>query len=173
MNINERVWLTSDTHFGHTKMYDFFDLRKKGFEEEIIAKWNSKIGKHDVVLHLGDLTMVGKEETIKWTSRLRGRKYMIKGNHDNRSDQWFADCGFTVIPPVFYIHNPFGVERYIFTHEPVLNLPDNWYNIHGHLHGNSHRKVETTPQHIDVGVDCNDLYPIQLADVLEIWHNLK
>ncbi len=167
MNITENIWLTSDTHFGHTKMYDFFDLRKEGFEEEIIAKWNSVVGKHDVVLHLGDLTMVGKEPTKKWTTRLRGRKYLILGNHDRgRGAKWFNDCGFIVIPPAFYIHNEFDGKKYVFTHEPVLPLPPDWFNIHGHLHGNSHRKVITTASHYDVGVDCNNLTPIRLKDVL-------
>lgn len=167
MKITPNLWLTSDTHFGHDKVVNTFHLREWGFEEDIITNWNNLVGKKDIVLHLGDLTMVGKEQTQKWTRQLRGRKYLIKGNHDNRTDSWYADCGFTVIPPVFYIPNQFKPERVIFTHEPVLDLPQNWYNIHGHLHGNSHRKVITTPSHIDVGVDCWELTPLTLGNVLK------
>lgn len=166
MKITPNIWLTSDTHFGHDKVVTTFHLREQGFEEQIIERWNRVVGKHDIVLHLGDLTMVGKEQTRKWTQQLRGRKYMILGNHDNRSAGWFKDVGFQVIPPAFYIPNPYGPKRFIFTHEPVLPLPENWYNIHGHLHGNSHRKVTTTTSHIDVGVDCFNLTPVLLKDVL-------
>ena len=39
--------------------------------EEIIKRWNNKIGKGDIVLHLGDFGMGSKNEIIGLKNRLR------------------------------------------------------------------------------------------------------
>lgn len=170
MKITPQIFLTSDTHFGHTKLWETWGHRPKDFEETIVENWNSVVGKHDTVLHLGDLTLANKEKTMSWTNRLRGRKYLILGNHDNSSVSWYRDCGFEVIPASF---QKFGQKddsymKVLFTHEPTLDLPEGWFNIHGHLHGDNHRNIITTPKHYDVGVDANDLKPVRLYDVLSV-----
>lgn len=168
MKITPNIFLTADTHFGHSKIWDTWGHRKEGFEEEVIENWNVVVGKHDVLLHLGDLTLTNKEKTIGWTSQLRGRKYLIRGNHDSGSDTWYRDCGFEVIPNAYqrfgqkdgsYIH-------VLFTHEPVLGLLKGWFNIHGHLHGDKHRGIDTTPSHYDVGMDACGLKPVKLSEIL-------
>ena len=141
----------------------------------MIEKWNEVVGKHDIVLHLGDLTLSNKEKTKEWTDQLNGEKYLIEGNHDRLRHTWYSDCGFEVIPMAY---QKFGQKNgshlnVLFTHEPVLNLPKGWFNIHGHLHGDDHRGISTTPYHYDAGVDANELKPIKLSEILSEFQFLN
>lgn len=180
MTINPRVFLIADTHFGHEKQVSLWGKRPAGFEQLIIDNWNAVVRSQDVVLHLGDLTMVNKEKTMLWTKQLRGQKFLIKGNHDEASDHWFASLGFEVIPPAFMTFKTKYDQAYnvLFTHEPVQDLPDQyaaanglprWFNIHGHLHGDTHRWSMTSDHHFDVGVDPLGFKPIRLFEVLDCF----
>jgi len=167
MKLTPQFFLTADTHFDHEKLVSFG--RPVDFNERIIANWNRVVGKNDSILHLGDLTMTNKEKTMSYCKQLRGKKYLIRGNHDGASDTWYEDCGFTVVEPIFKIFRDKydNWNKYLLTHEPVMELPSGWFNIHGHLHGNSHRgAVPDGNQHFDVGVDCCDFTPIRLYEVM-------
>lgn len=169
MKIRPSIFLISDTHFGHQKMIDL-GYRKESHNEDIIRNWNSVVSKKDVVLLLGDLTMVNKEETMKFTKRLNGRKYLILGNHDDNSSKWYKDCGFEVIPPAMYFsHTKYDeAVKVMFTHEPVLPLPVDWINIHGHLHGDNHRNIGTSSSHYDVSYDRIHI-PKPLYEILALF----
>lgn len=67
---NGTVWLYSDTHFGDK------ELLNRPTDEEQIKMINSKVGKYDTLILLGD---VGNIECAK---RLKGYKILICGNHD-------------------------------------------------------------------------------------------
>jgi len=180
MKITTSTYLTADTHFGHSKLFEIGE-RTESFNEEIVSAWNKVVNDQDTVLHLGDLTMVNKQETIKWTRKLMGKKYLVLGNHDKHSVGWYADCGFTVIPDCYKlleIDFAKGIDikyrfHLLFTHEPVTDLPVGWYNIHGHLHGNDHRGILTTENHFDVGADPQRFKPVSLEDVLTAFKYRK
>lgn len=173
MRIRPDIFLTSDTHFGHQKMVEW-GHRKESHNEDIVKAWNSAVGRDDTVLHLGDLSMANKESTLKWTLKLQGKKYLILGNHDGHSESWYKDCGFTILPNAYYkTHDKYGTDlRVLFTHEPVIPLPEKWFNIHGHLHGDSHRGIETTDHHFDVGVDPLGFKPMRLYQLLDIFKKI-
>lgn len=166
MVIRPDIFLTSDTHFGHRRLVDYG--RPEDFNERIVENWKKAVRDNNIVLHLGDLSMINKERTIEYTSQLPGIKYLIRGNHDRHSEQWFADVGFIVIPKCYWIYkDKYDVRHNIlFTHEPVLNLPDGWFNIHGHTHGNNHRGPTDPAKHIHVGVDDTNWELVRLYDIL-------
>ena len=169
MRIKPNIYLTADTHLGHSQLWTKWKHRKEGFEEKLITKWNNTVKKSDTVLHLGDLSLASKEKTKEWTSQLNGKKYLILGNHDGHSDKWYKECGFTVIPNSY---QRFGQKdgsslHVLFTHEPVLELSNGWVNIHGHLHGDGHRNIKVTSKHFDIGVDVVGR-PVQLFEILAI-----
>lgn len=168
INITENIFLTADTHFGHRRLVDWG--RPEDFNELIVSNWNRVVSKKDIVLHLGDLTMINAEETLKYTSRLNGIKYMVLGNHDDRSVTWYNSMGFIVLPAIFKVlGNKYGEYlKLLFTHVPEGSIPADWINIHGHMHNNSHRGVVDRFNHIDIGVDCFDFTPVKLSKVLEI-----
>lgn len=164
MNLTPQTFLTSDTHFGHMQLVAW-KLRPANFNEIIIRNWNNTVKKDDVIVVLGDLTITGKNESYRYLSRLQGKKYLVRGNHDNRSSGWYKDLGFDVIPAMFYKHENCNI---LFTHEPIMQLPINWFNVHGHLHGNTHREHPEAKQHLDIGTDCFNFTPVRLSEVLKI-----
>ncbi len=183
MKINPNWFILSDLHFGHKGLLRF-GTRPQGFEEVIVKNWNKLVSSKDKILMLGDLSLTNREETLRYCSRLNGDKYMILGNHDNRSDTWYKDCGFQVVEPIYKTFEGFGKEKKMnvfFTHEPVIPLPtyikkneieNHYFNIHGHLHGNTHHDVPTTPHHFDASAECVNLTPVKLADLLARFSSL-
>ena len=69
------IWLYSDPHFSDEEMKY---LRKNYIgDEEQVKRINSKIGKNDTIIFLGD---IGNTE---WIKKVRGYKVLIMGNHDS------------------------------------------------------------------------------------------
>lgn len=69
----QTCWMISDTHFDDADMRAYFHTPSG---DEIVKKINSKVGKNDMLIILGD---VGNLDCVK---RLRGYKVLIAGNHD-------------------------------------------------------------------------------------------
>ena len=84
----------SDLHLFHknvTKSGGNFDGRPFENLEEMHSlvkeRWNAKVTNGDAVYILGDMAMRGKQEDlIAYVSTLKGRKTLVKGNHDDVSD---------------------------------------------------------------------------------------
>jgi calcineurin-like phosphoesterase family protein len=66
------VWVYSDPHFNDSEMSAYGRIS----DEEQLARINSKVGKKDTIIILGD---VGD---ISFIRRIKGRKILIMGNHD-------------------------------------------------------------------------------------------
>ncbi len=164
MKLTEHIFVISDLHFGHKNIVEL-SRRPENYNELIIEGWNSVVHKHDKVLILGDVSFVNKKKTKIYLDQLKGRKYLIRGNHDQAGEKWFKDVGFReVLEPIYKQFNHHSV---LFTHEPVLELPKEWFNIHGHLHGNDHRGVKPTTRHYDMSVDAVGYKPIRIHEVLK------
>jgi calcineurin-like phosphoesterase family protein len=168
MKLSEQWFVIADTHFGHDNLALML-YRPTNYNEVIIETWNSVVNKRDVVLFLGDISFVNKQKTIEYCKQLNGRKYLIRGNHDGASDRWYKDCGFEVTEPIYrrFKDKYDNYMTVIFTHEPVLDLPDGWYNIHGHLHGNGHRGEKPTDRHFDTSVDAMNYKPRRIYSILD------
>lgn len=77
----QTCWVISDTHFGDEDLHQ--GIHNRPSDEEIIKIINSKCGRSDLLIHLGD---VGKIECVK---KLRGGlKILIMGNHDSGSSNY-------------------------------------------------------------------------------------
>ena len=82
----QKIFFTADTHFGHENVIQF-DKRPFAsadeMDEEMIKRWNNKVGKGDLVYVLGDMIWKSitdyAEPLIK---SLNGQIILIKGNHD-------------------------------------------------------------------------------------------
>lgn len=119
------VWLYSDPHFDEDE-----DLRivfpHRPTAEEQVKMINSKVGKKDHLILLGDIG------SIEWARKLRGHKILIAGNHD---------IGLSTYKDVFeYVYGgPLMIsEKIILSHEP---LGIDWaFNVHGHTHAQKEDK---------------------------------
>lgn len=183
MTEQTKVWIVSDTHFGHTNIikYENRPFWKKILglnttepdvhlmDETLIKNWNDVVGKGDKVFHLGDFSLVPKEPTKHILSRLNGYKILIMGNHDMRhSANWWKEAGFDEVSKYSIIYNQF----YILSHRPIYlneNMP--YINIHGHTHK---IKQELTnekgnPSYINVCVENTDYKPLLFAEITKQW----
>lgn len=167
----QNIFLISDTHFGHTNMYDFLHsdgLRvRREFknvedgDEAMVENWNRVVGVKDKVYHLGDVYINRKARFI--LDRLNGDKILIKGNHDifQLKDYvpFFRDIRATHV-----------LDRAILTHIPIH--PDTIerfkLNIHGHLHKynvlDKNEKIDT--RYSCVCVEQINYTPIAFDDVI-------
>lgn len=102
--------------------------------EQLVKNWNNVVGKDDLVWHLGDFALGGKQhETIpNIRSRLNGRINLVLGNHDNHSMKFYYDAGFDKVYDKPIITNEF----IILSHQPIEFLNDNcpFFNVYGHVH---------------------------------------
>ncbi len=136
-----KVFVISDTHFGHKNIIDYCNRPFKSTEEmdeALIKNWNETVSNDDVVIHLGDFGLGKKEYIASIAKRLNGKKILIMGNHDNWSEQTYRDMGFHTVSrfPILY------ADFYLMSHAPIQMPQLTCYkNIYGHVH--------TDPNYID------------------------
>jgi len=119
----------------------------------MIQRWNEKVGKNDLVYHLGDFSFYGKELTKMIFDKLNGQIVLVMGNHDKgRSIKWWKEIGFWKVYDF-----PIVIESFvILSHEPLyLRNVGPFINIHGHIHS----KDTLSEDHYNVSVERTDYYP--------------
>ena len=143
----QTIWIYSDPHFGDKELAA--GVKNRPSDEEQIKMINSKVGRKDTLIILGD---VGNIECVK---QLRGYKVLIAGNHD---------LGLTNYKEVFdevYGGALFIGEKIVLSHEPV-DIPFA-LNIHGHDHSGKHNDVN----HFNVCSDVIGYIPINFNQFMK------
>jgi calcineurin-like phosphoesterase family protein len=135
--------------------------------DQIMANnWHSLVQPGDTVLHLGDLFVwYGDIQEEAWdiAKTLPGKKYMLRGNHDELTDEEFAELGYTVIPE--FVQN-FGQTRVLFSHYPDTERGHLWdLNVHGHIHNNQ-EDSRNPNKWINVSIEMMDYKPVRLREIL-------
>lgn len=149
--------------------------------EGLIRRWNQRVGKDDVVYHLGDFTLTTRVELVdEILCHLNGKIRLIKGNHD----KWLRKIDDLKFKHKFdwvkqYNKESFDLDgqRYeiVMMHYPLLSWDGSYrgaISLHGHAHGsNDHLNVGT--KRLDVGVDATGmgLAPVSLRRVIELTKN--
>lgn len=164
----QKVFIISDTHFGHKKIIEF-EAQARPFstieehDAELVRRWNGTVGKKDTVWHLGDVYF-GKD-THEILGQLNGIKKLVLGNHDHYPlevyQRYFRK-----------IYGAFAYSHVLLTHVPVH--PNQFHgvrfthNVHGHTHSNRVRLLNCTPdfRYIPVSVEHLDLRPTLLNKLL-------
>jgi len=157
------IWLITDTHFGHEKIREYCG-RPENFER-IIFKYLVPIPESDALIHLGDVCL-GKEAEIhaRYIEPLRCRKWLVRGNHDQRPNTWYLQHGWDFVCEEFgYVHTG---KRILFSHTPV-----NWdksfdVNIHGHSHNSEPSLPIASEHHILLAIEYTEYKPVTLASLL-------
>ncbi len=78
-------YFISDLHFGHANVIKFDNRPFKDVEEmneKLIRNWNETVTKKDVIYILGDFIWGTNKQWLEIVPRLKGRKILIRGNHD-------------------------------------------------------------------------------------------
>ena len=130
------IWFYSDPHFSDEEMVY---LRKDYIgDAEQVARINSKVGKHDTLIILGD---IGNPE---WLKKIHAHIVLILGNHDSGATNYSEYADEVFEGPLFIS------DKILLSHEPI-NYPYG-YNIHGHDHSNwsiNERGLNVCAEHID------------------------
>lgn len=128
-----KYWVTTDTHFGHSKLEELSG-RPEDFKERII-KGLEIINPRDILIHLGDFCIGADSfhhEIFKAKSLLGVSRWLLKGNHDSKSDIWYLNNGWD------FVGNTISFKRFgynlLFSHRPQEDLGYFDINIHGHFH---------------------------------------
>lgn len=163
------IFIVSDTHWGHESMLRFTDsttgaLVRPGFasvnemDDHMITQWNSVVKDDDIVYHLGDVYM-GGNRGMTILPRLRGRKRLVLGNHDNGKDQNLQKCFQKIM-----MWRMFPEFNCLLTHVPVheSTMFKVEYNLHGHIHQNA----SPTPRHINCCVEVQDYTPKHIEELV-------
>ena len=122
------IYVIPDTHLGHENIKKYCN-RPENFESLIEKNWNATISENDTVIHLGDISF--QEEWVKRLGSWRGRKILVRGNHDKMPTELYLNCGFTAVVEelVMDINNLI----ILFSHRPKFNHGCD-INFHGHQH---------------------------------------
>jgi len=164
MNSPKRVWITSDSHFGHENIMKYCSRPFKTvgeMNEEMIRRWNERVGKKDLVFHLGDFAMGSKKRVEEYAQRLNGQKSIVLGNHDDWPTRWWMEHGFVWASRFPIIYQDFIILSHA---QQFLDPNSTFFNVHGHVHvALPHRPNR---QYMNVSVDVTDFYPVSLEYVL-------
>lgn len=79
----QTIWLYSDPHFGETEKES--GLANKPTDAEQVQRINSKVGRKDTIIFLGDIG------DPSWLKGIRGYKVLITGNHDTGISNYKRD----------------------------------------------------------------------------------
>lgn len=171
--MSKNIFFISDHHMGHEGPYNKFLMPNGKYlrdpfknsdeaDEMMIERHNKVVSDNDRVYFVGDFCFSKKH--IHKAGRLRGKKVLIKGNHDILELKEYLP----------YFEDIRGVHQFdgmVITHIPVHEQSlGRWgFNVHGHLH--SHRVMMPGAsdgidhRYFNVSVEQLDYTPISLEQV--------
>lgn len=201
MGTRIKTYFISDPHFGHPSILRFHPKRRelagitleelendkktaiKKHDEWLINIWNSTVQKNDVVYILGDVCLDDKEYTESILKRLKGKKFLITGNHDKSCkglENYFEWVGN--IKEVKFTHNQydfidkdetFALELCHFPFFSWNRRPHGACHAHGHCHGSIDWVNKKTKElRIDIGFD-GELANYQLLPLDTLYYAFK
>lgn len=139
-----KIFFTSDLHFGHENVIRFDGRPFKTVEEmdeELIRRWNAKVGKGDLVYVLGDfIWKTRSEDAPNLINKLNGQIILIKGNHDrflHNSKAKNALSGIKDYDDICVTLEDGTKRRCILSHYFIPMYNGHRYQAI-HLHGHSH-----------------------------------
>lgn len=164
-------WLTTDTHLGHDALINYTG-RPHNFSDLIMKRHKEIVHPQDVLIHLGDICM---RNDARWHTKfmygLVCKKWLIRGNHDRKSNVWYLTHGWDFVADSFTITRH-GM-KILFSHTPQQ---DRGYdvNIHGHFHNNHPDSYEKelseimTNKHRLLVLEDIDYRPVKLQRFLGV-----
>ena len=163
-----KTFFTSDSHVGHKGILSDRMARPRRFstieehDERIIAHWNDRIRPEDECWHLGDFGYKGSAAHYQRVfARLNGRKHLVWGNHDHQRTRdlpWYSqqDRAEPVVEGIRFVLSHYAQRTWNRSHQGAL-----------HLYGHSHGSLPGCGRSLDVGVDCWDMRPVTVDEILD------
>jgi calcineurin-like phosphoesterase family protein len=185
LQAGQRVWFTSDTHYNHanicsatTKWVNPVTLREfKSLEQMnryLVDNINEVVAQDDILIHLGDWSFGGFDSIQEFRSRLICNNiHLVLGNHDHHIENNRQNVQNLFSSVNSYLEAEIDDQKFVLMHYPIAswnNLAKSSIHLHGHVHLPADRRIGNGKM-MDVGVDGNDLKPIEMKEVLRLMRN--
>jgi calcineurin-like phosphoesterase family protein len=155
---------------------DFASLEK--MNEELVYWINRRVAQDDILIHLGDWSFGGFESIQTFRDRIVCQNiHLILGNHDHhiQNNKDNIQSIFSSVNQYLDLSVSWWIAgkkkeyaRFICMHYPIASwngMNDGAVHLHGHVHLPKHLRM-AAGKAMDVGVDGNDLEPIEMDDIL-------
>ena len=193
LNKGQQLFFTSDTHYNHanicsatTKWVDPVTCREfKSLEHmnaALVGNINEVVGQDDILIHLGDWSFGGFEAIEEFRNRIVCRNiHLITGNHDHHIERnkdgvqslFKSVSKYQNLVVKFENGNKMIAKsevRFALMHFPIAswdNMARGAIHLHGHVHFPADKRIGMGKM-MDVGCDGNNLYPIEMGEVLRL-----
>ena len=193
LNKGQKLFFTSDTHYNHanicsatTKWIDPVTCREfKSLERmnaALVGNINEVVGQDDILIHLGDWSFGGFEAIEEFRNRIVCRNiHLITGNHDHHIERnkdgvqslFKSVSKYQNLVVKFENGNKMIAKsevRFALMHFPIAswdNMARGAIHLHGHVHFPADKRIGMGKM-MDVGCDGNNLYPIEMGEVLRL-----
>lgn len=192
-------YFIADSHFFHKALNEKMD--KRGFEdvyamnEYMIKQWNSKVKKNDEVVVLGDFSWGNAEETMDVLDQLKGKIYLIRGNHDRfLEDKKFVNDRLVWVKDYAELND--NKRKVILSHYPIACYNGQYrrdefgnpktFMLHGHIHKtqdqqylDAYQDFVSSQMHLSIGgkeelvpcqfINCFCMYSDYVPMTLDEW----
>lgn len=169
-----KIFFISDLHLFHTNVIKYCNRPFSNIidmNKHILDCWNNTISKDDTVYFLGDFALgeCHKEDVYREYSRLlNGNMYFLKGNHDQSYNN--LTKYFTCIRAGYIVD--YKGYHFILSHYPLPDeeIPDGFFNIHGHIHNTSYNKLNSIfnlDYHINISADAINFTPMFIDNIID------
>lgn len=192
INNGQKAWFTSDTHYNHanicsstTKWTDPMACREFASLEQmniqLVCNINEKVAEDDILFHLGDWSFGGFDQIEIFRNQIVCKNiHIVTGNHDHHIENNKGGCQSLFSSVNKYLnlsvkwdteHNTVREEKlFALMHFPIAswdNMARGSIHLHGHVHFKPRLRIGAGKM-MDVGVDGNGLYPIEMSEVLRL-----
>lgn len=171
-----KIFVTSDTHFGHSRAFIYEPRGFHSVEEmdnAIIQRWNEVVSNEDEIYHLGDVMLNDNDHGLKCLQQLNGKIHLVCGNHDSNNRRALYTTCSNVIEVVDALRLNYKGYHFFMTHYPCFtgnlekeSLKQCTCNLFGHTHQKTNF-YQDIPFMYHVGVDSHNCTPVLLDDIIK------
>ena len=183
-----KVFITSDTHFGHKNICrgvtnwrtqdgeipidstrDFQTIEQ--MNERLIDGINHHVGQDDTLIMLGDVSFGGFDNIGIFLERLVCHNiHLILGNHDTSIEKNRDHVQGRFLSVQHYLELKINDRDFVLCHYPLQSwnaMNRGSIHLHGHVHLGPNRKFGNGKK-MDVGVDGNGMDPYSIDEIIKI-----
>jgi calcineurin-like phosphoesterase family protein len=164
----------ADPHFGHEAVIRLSNRPFKSVEEmdnAIINNWNWSVKSEDDVYILGDFLCRSQKPPQYYLKKLKGKKHLILGNHDNWTRSLELSHYFQSVSQIKEISDM--SHHIVLCHYPIAEWPRyhrGSLHVFGHIHNHKDSEVyQYYLKHLNMlnaGVDINHYTPVSLTQLM-------
>lgn len=165
------IYYIGDTHFGDKRVMKLAGrpyCSTEEMDDDIVSKWNGRVGGNDTVYILGDFA--ADDVSARIVEKLHGRKILLLGNHDEILSLKTLRK-FECVKTIYTVND--GERSVCLCHYPLLSYNNSvygGYHVFGHIHNNPNDMAfhlqEQLPNSFNCGADVVGFTPRTLNELM-------